>query len=51
MEVLEKPSIEKASVMQVDPEPSWMDPILHYLQDGILPADRDEAKRLRRLAL
>ena len=50
MKILEKPSIEEAPIMQADLEPSWIDPILHYLQDDTLPTDRDEAKKLRRLA-
>ena len=49
-EVLKKSSIEKAPIMQADSKPSWIDPVLCYLQDGTLLADRDEAKKLRHLA-
>lgn len=27
-------------------EPSWMDPIVTYLKDGVVPTERKEAKRL-----
>ncbi|XP_073105903.1 uncharacterized protein [Elaeis guineensis] len=47
---LEKPNIEEPTVMKTDPKLSWIDPILHYLQDGVLRVDRDEAKKLRHLA-
>ena len=50
LETLEKPSIEEPKVMQTDLEPSWIDSILCYLQDRMLPADRDEAKKLRYIA-
>uniref|UniRef100_A0A2N9GA65 Uncharacterized protein n=1 Tax=Fagus sylvatica TaxID=28930 RepID=A0A2N9GA65_FAGSY len=34
----------------IDQSPSWMSPILAYLKDDILPADRKEADRIRRIA-
>uniref|UniRef100_A0A2N9H088 Uncharacterized protein n=1 Tax=Fagus sylvatica TaxID=28930 RepID=A0A2N9H088_FAGSY len=37
-------------VCSVDQSPSWMSPILAYLKDDILPADRKEADRIRRIA-
>ena len=50
LETFIKSSIEEAEVMQTDPKPSWINSIVHYLQDGMLPANRDEAKKLRYLA-
>lgn len=32
--------------MKIDPEPSWMDPIIEYLKSGTLPEDKLEAKKL-----
>jgi hypothetical protein len=37
-------------VCSVDQSPSWMSPIFAYLKDDILPADRKEADRIRRIA-
>jgi ABC-type transporter Mla subunit MlaD len=37
-------------VCSVDQSLSWMSPILAYLKDDILPADRKEADRVRRVA-
>uniref|UniRef100_A0A2N9GIN6 Uncharacterized protein n=1 Tax=Fagus sylvatica TaxID=28930 RepID=A0A2N9GIN6_FAGSY len=37
-------------VCSVDQSPSWMGPILAYLKDDILPTDRKEADRIRRIA-
>ncbi|XP_073101301.1 uncharacterized protein [Elaeis guineensis] len=31
LETFKKPSIEEPALMQTNPEPSWIDPILHYL--------------------
>ena len=50
LETLEKPSIEEPLIMQTDSELSWIDPIFQYLQDRVLPADRDKTRRLRHLA-
>ena len=48
VESLEQPSIDKAEeVLQLMIEPSWMDPIVQYLIDGISPEGPAEAKRLR----
>ena len=33
-------------VLQINDKPSWMDPIIQYLTNGILPGDLLEAKRL-----
>uniref|UniRef100_A0A2N9GI29 Uncharacterized protein n=1 Tax=Fagus sylvatica TaxID=28930 RepID=A0A2N9GI29_FAGSY len=37
-------------ICSVDQSPSWMSPILAYLKDDMLPADRKEADRIRRMA-
>ena len=37
-------------VCSVDQPLSWMSPILAYLKDDILPADRKEADRIRKVA-
>uniref|UniRef100_A0A2N9FJR7 Uncharacterized protein n=1 Tax=Fagus sylvatica TaxID=28930 RepID=A0A2N9FJR7_FAGSY len=53
VEVQDSPSIAKggqASVCQVEMGPSWMDPILGYLSNDILPADQKEAAKIRKTA-
>ncbi|GKV33305.1 hypothetical protein SLEP1_g41831 [Rubroshorea leprosula] len=53
VEVLDEPSFMKPRVMEIstDPStPSWTDPILSFLRDGIVPEDRQEAMKLRRKA-
>ena len=39
LKTLEKSSIEEHEVMQTNPKPSRIDPILRYLQDRMLPTD------------
>ena len=47
IECLEQSSIDKVEeILQLTIEPSWMDPIVQYLTDGILPVDSSEVKRL-----
>ncbi|GKV49232.1 hypothetical protein SLEP1_g55995 [Rubroshorea leprosula] len=53
LEVLDEPNFMKPRVMEIstDPStPSWTDPILSFLRDGIVPEDRQEAMKLRRKA-
>ncbi|XP_077248830.1 uncharacterized protein LOC143888334 [Tasmannia lanceolata] len=45
-EILSLPSIDEVQVLQIPPGPNWMDPIIRYLKDGILPEDKLEARRL-----
>ncbi|XP_077222026.1 uncharacterized protein LOC143855860 [Tasmannia lanceolata] len=45
-ETLPQPSVERKEVLQLSEEPSWMDPIIRYLKDGIIPSDRKGARRL-----
>ncbi|PON59713.1 hypothetical protein PanWU01x14_157700, partial [Parasponia andersonii] len=49
VEFLISPSIEEEPqvIMPVDEEPSWMDPIIRYMQNGDLPEDKDDVRRLR----
>ncbi|XP_077242693.1 uncharacterized protein LOC143883228 [Tasmannia lanceolata] len=44
--ILPQPSIEKEEILQLNEEPSWMDPIVRYLKDGVVSSDRKEARRL-----
>ena len=48
LEVRTSPSIgEKVEVMRVNTERSWMDSILLYICDGILPEDRKQVRKLK----
>ena len=48
LEVRASPSIgEEVEVMRVSAERSWMDPILSYIHDGILPEDRKQVRKLK----
>ena len=50
-EYLQSPSIEDPlDVDLVEQEPSWMDPLRTYLNDGTLFEDKEEARRVRQLA-
>ena len=47
VEVLGKPSIfESEDIVLLDEQVTWMIPILKYLRDDILPADRNTTRRL-----
>ncbi|XP_038979218.1 uncharacterized protein Mb2253c-like [Phoenix dactylifera] len=49
LEYLQTPSTEEPEpTMCIDFEPSWIDGLIHYLQDGTLPHDELEARRIRR---
>ncbi|XP_077251957.1 uncharacterized protein LOC143891214 [Tasmannia lanceolata] len=45
-EILLHPSINEVQVLEIPPGPNWMDPIMRYLKDGILPEDKLEARCL-----
>ncbi|GKV48259.1 hypothetical protein SLEP1_g55083 [Rubroshorea leprosula] len=53
VEILDEPSFVKPRVMEISTNPdtpSWTDPILSFLRDGIVPEDRQEAMKLRKKA-
>ena len=37
-------------VHQIETEPSWMDPIIKFLNERVLPEDKAEAKKIRWMA-
>ncbi|XP_077221941.1 uncharacterized protein LOC143855753 [Tasmannia lanceolata] len=45
-EILLHPRINEVQVLEIPPRLNWMDPIMRYLKDGILPEDKLEARRL-----
>ncbi|XP_043693013.1 uncharacterized protein LOC122643459 [Telopea speciosissima] len=48
LDILTSPSIAQSEeVLPVEIEPCWMDPLINYLQEGILPTDKEEAKKVR----
>ncbi|XP_028052083.1 uncharacterized protein LOC114256628 [Camellia sinensis] len=50
IEFLPRPSIEESEVAEVlctDLGPSWMDPIIAFLKDGILPEEKKAAHKIR----
>src|ERR1051325_10307850 len=50
-EVLPVPSVEKEESLAVhDEDDGWMSPIVRYLQQDTLPADRDKARRLKKVS-
>ncbi|XP_076930632.1 uncharacterized protein LOC143595532 [Bidens hawaiensis] len=52
VETIKQPSIVEEVVASVEtPGPCWMTPILRYLQEGTVPEDKQEARRLRIRAL
>ena len=48
MEVQKHPSIEEIATFTIQSTGSWMTPIISYLQDGHLPQNTEEPKRLRK---
>ena len=41
---------EKVQVHQIRVGPSWMDPLVLFLKDGVLPHEKGEAEKIRRKA-
>ena len=41
------PRIDVPEVHQIDREANWTTPTLSYLKDGLLPKDREDARKLR----
>ena len=46
IETLGKPSVEMETAHPVGSSPSWMDEIIAYLQNQVLPIDKKEARKL-----
>lgn len=43
IETLAEPSLKHGEIMEIDIEPSWMDPIITCLIEGKLPENQKEA--------
>ena len=50
MEVQKHPSIEEVPTFTIQSMNSWMTPIVSFLQDGYLPQDADEARKIKKMA-
>ena len=50
MEIQKHPSIEEVQTFIIQDGSSWMTPILSFLQDGHLPQDPGEAKKIKKRA-
>ena len=50
MEVQKHPSIEDVPTFTIQSANSWMTPIMSFLQDGHLPQNTEEAKRIKKRA-
>ena len=50
MEVQKHPSIEEVPTFTIESVNSWMTPIVSFLQDGHLPQDADEARKIKKRA-
>ena len=47
METRGQPSIEGEQVMKIQEQDEWMTLIIHYLKEGQLPEDRNEAQKVQ----
>ena len=50
MEIQKHPSIKEVPTLMIQSMNSWMTPIISFLQDGHLPQDSDEAKKIKKRA-
>ena len=50
MEIQKHPSIEEVSTFAIQSANSWMTPIMSFLQDGHLPQNTEEAKKIKKRA-
>ncbi|XP_075652681.1 uncharacterized protein LOC142623162 [Castanea sativa] len=50
MEVQKRPSIDEISTFMIQSTGSWMSPIISFLQDGHLPQDIKEARKVKKRA-
>ena len=46
-EIQYMPSIDLPEMLRIEGEENWMTPIVSYLEDGMLPEAKDEARKLR----
>ena len=52
IEHLDVPSIEEAlSINQINNEPSWIDLLIEYLNNGTIPIDKKETRRIKQQVL
>ena len=51
MEVQKHPSIKEVPTLAIQSTNSWMTPIISFLQEGHLPQDADEAKKIKKRAV
>nr|POF02826.1 transposon ty3-g gag-pol polyprotein [Quercus suber] len=50
MEVQKNPSIEEVPTFAIQSAKSWMTPIVSFLQDGHLPQNKEEARKIKKRA-
>ena len=50
MEIQKRPSIEEVPTFTIQSTNSWMTPIIAFLQDGHLPQNAEEAKKIKKRA-
>ena len=50
MEIQKRPSIEEVPTFTIQSTNSWMTPIIAFLQDGHLPQNVEEAKKIKKRA-
>ena len=50
MEIQKHPSIKEVPTLTIQSINSWMTPIISFLEDGHLPQDTDEAKKIKKRA-
>lgn len=50
MEIQKYPSIEEVPTFSIQNTDSWMTPIISFLQDGHLPQNTDEARKIKKRA-
>ena len=45
-EELHKPTIEQEEIFEINNDPTWMTPLINYIEKGELPEDKGKAQRL-----
>ncbi|XP_063939916.1 uncharacterized protein LOC135148542 [Daucus carota subsp. sativus] len=46
-EELHKPTIEQEEIFEINNDPTWMTPLINYIEKGELPEDKGKAQRLK----